>query len=457
MEHHAVSVGVTYLFAAVLAAMILTLALEEKLHCKKSLITGLFAAIALPLAGFFHILPFGPHVNVFGEELSIPVFIPGVDWEVIAIMVGSSVFVDVISRSGFFTWIAISLTKRSGGDPIKLLWFYGILTVLFSAFLNNVTAIIIIGSLTVVSLDKLGKRDMMLGFLLIEGLLTNIGGLMTLISSVPNIIVGNAAGISFMKFFIVASPLVVIGTVLTILLGSKIFKIKPLVDEDSKKEAAALVATFDERDGIVSKKFFVASIVAFILLIGCFASASILPVIKDLGLGYVAMTFALVMLLVYRSEVNRFYSAIDWDLIGFFIFLFVVINVMEHAKVLELIGGGIAALIEIGDIGGKISLLWSSAIASSVTDNIPLSAVLAKVLNGFEPPTPGSSPLWWCVVFGANLGGNITPIGSASTLVAVAIMHKHKIPISFFGFVKAALPFAALHLVLASGYLLMVL
>ncbi|MEE8149969.1 MAG: hypothetical protein V3T75_05900, partial [candidate division Zixibacteria bacterium] len=133
--------------------------------------------------------------------------------------------------------------------------------------------------------------------------------------------------------------------------------------------------------------------------------------------------------------------------------LFVVIAVMEHAQVLNLIGQGITFIIGTNETPfGTGMLLVVSAAFSSVTDNIPLAAMLAKILqaNG----TAGDSSLWWSVIFGANLGGNLTPIGSASTLVAVTIMHKYKLPLSFLGFIKKALPFAAIHIALAVGYVL---
>ncbi|MCH7572462.1 MAG: hypothetical protein IH891_06050, partial [Planctomycetes bacterium] len=194
---HEVSMGVTLLFGGLLVAMIACLALEEKIHAKKSIIVGSFAIVSLLLGAMLLPLPYGPYYTIGGHEINMPVYIPGVDWGVIAIIVGSSLFVDVTSKSGLFGWIAIKLTKLSGGDPVKLLWYYGLMTVVFSAVLNNVTAMIIVGSLTGVSLKKLGRENLLLGFLLTMGLLTNIGGLLTLISSVPNIIVGTAANISF--------------------------------------------------------------------------------------------------------------------------------------------------------------------------------------------------------------------------------------------------------------------
>ena len=101
---------------------------------------------------------------------------------------------------------------------------------------------------------------------------------------------------------------------------------------------------------------------------------------------------------------------------------------MEHALVLELIGEGLAPILALGDLAGPGSLLVAAAAASSVTDNIPLAAMLAKILGGMN--LPADSPYWWSVVFGANLGGNLTPIGSASTLVAVTIIHKNKLALS---------------------------
>jgi len=448
--HHEVSSTVTIVFAVILAAMILTLALEEKLHAKKSVIVGVYSVIALLAGAALGLLPFGPVVNVFGEMLQLPVYIPAVDWSVIAIIMGSAVFVDVTSKSGLFTWIAIKLTKASGGDTYKQLISYGVMTVVFSAVLNNVTAMIIVGSLTAVSLEKLDQKDKLLGFLLIEGLLTNIGGLLTLISSVPNIIVGTAAGISFVRFFIVASPYVVVATAVTIVMGAKLFGITGLSDDAAKKAAAEQVESFDENDGIESEGFFWFATAMFLLFIVTIATTSVLPVIKDLGMGFVALAFAAIMLIRFKSTADEIYAQIDWDLLAFFVTLFVVINVMEHAQVLALIGQGLEHVIAMGDTAGSAAMLVAAAVFSSVTDNIPLAAMLAKILSSLG--TAADSPLWWSVIFGANLGGNITPIGSASTLVAVTIIHKYKLPMSFAGFVKVALPYAIVQIIMATIY-----
>ena len=453
---HAVEAWITYLFTGLLGAMVVCLALEEKIHAKKSVIVGVTAVIALLLGAFTGILPFGPVDLPNGHKMNLPVFIPGIEWGVVTIILGSSLFVDVTSKSGLFTFIAIKLTKMSKGDPRRLLWFYGVMTVVFSAVLNNVTAMIIVGSLSAVSLGKLGQREKLLGFLLVEGLLTNIGGLLTLISSVPNIIVGTTAGIGFVTFFLKAAPYVFVATAATIVMGARVFGIESLKTGEERAVALGQVSSFDERDGIESMDFFWFGAAMLLLFICFIASASFegWPIGK-LGMGFVAMMFAVIMLCKFKSSVGKFYSGIDWDLLFFFIYLFIAIYAMEQAGVLELIGKGIEPIIGMGDIFGGGLLLVSSAVASSVTDNIPLAAVLANILNSMN--IANDSGMWWSVIFGANLGGNLTPIGSASTLVAVTIMHKHDLKISFMGFVKKALPFAILHIILATAYVLFVL
>ena len=452
-----VSLGLTLVFAAVLAGLVLCLALEEKLHARKSVIAGVFALVSLLLGAFAGLLPFGEVLLPNGHHISLPVFIPSIDWGVITIILGASIFVDVTSRSGLFTWIAIRLTKTSRGDPLILLIFYGLMTVVFSAVLNNVTAMIIIGSLSAVSLDRLGRSDKLLAFLLVEGLLTNVGGLLTLISSVPNIIVGTTAGIGFLTFVFKSAPYVLVTTAVTLWMGARLFKIERLSAAE-RESAAARMAVFDENDGIESTGFFWFGAAMLVLFICFIAGASFegWPIGK-LGMGFVAMAFAVIMLVRYKAEVDIFYSAIDWDLILFFAFLFVTIHVMEQALVLDLIGKGFAPIIALGDLLGGGLLLAVAAAASSVTDNIPLAAMLAKILSSPAFATPSDSMLWWSVIFGANLGGNLTPIGSASTLVAVTIMHKHRLEVSFARFVVLAAPYAAVHILLAIAYVLIFL
>lgn len=183
----------------------------------------------------------------------------------------------------------------------------------------------------------------------------------------------------------------------------------------------------------------------FILVI---ATTSVLPYVSGLGMGYVAVSFALIAMLRYKHGVDKNYAAVDWDLLAFFTFLFVIIDTMKYAGVLGLIGEGIAMLLSLPDALAGASLLWSSAIASSVTDNVPLAAVMGNILKGMADAPDFH---WWATIFGTNLGGNFTPIGSASTVVAVSIIHRAKLPLSVGAFVVKAAPFAIAQLLLATA------
>jgi len=291
----------------------------------------------------------------------------------------------------------------SKGDPYRLLILYSVLTVLFSAFLNNVTAMIIVGSLTVVSCQRLELK--VLPFLFVEGLLTNVGGLLTLISSIPNIIVGNTAGISFVRFFMVASPYVILATAVTVMMAKKRFEeIEKLTDEAAILKAQERVDEFDENEVVENRRFFIVAWIGMAMVILGFALQSQLPVLKDLGLEAVALGAAALFLLLFAPhKVEEALDTVEWSLVIFFASLFVIIGVMELAGVLEAIGDGLTVLIGLPGLAATTAVTWSAAIASSVTDNIPLAVVLAKILSLRE--VVSTSSLWWAVIFGANLGG----------------------------------------------------
>lgn len=416
----------------------------------KSIVTliGALVCLAMAYSPAFELLAHGP-----GGHGLTPFYISTIDWSTIGVIIGTSIFVEIASRSGIFTWSALKLTRASGGDPFRLLVLYSVLTVLFSAFLNNVTAMIIVGSLTVVSCQRLELN--VLPYLFIEGLLTNVGGLLTLISSIPNIIVGNTAGISFVRFFIIAAPYVCLATAVTVFHARRKFDtIRTLTDEDTIKKARERVEEFDENEVVTDRKFFYIAWMGMVAVILGFALQSQLPILKDMGLEAVALGAAALFLLLFAPhKVEEALNTVEWSLVIFFASLFVIIGVMELAGVLAAIGDALKMLLTLPSWAASTAVTWSAALASSVTDNIPLAVVLAKILSLMN--TDSNSVLWWSVIFGANLGGNITPIGSASTVVAMTVIKKQDVDLSFLGFVKMALPFAIVQLILATFYLLL--
>ena len=447
-----------YVFGLLLAVTLGMLALEK---INKAILVLLGAGLALIL-GFAHeeiskkLIESVSH----GEDSahSIPAYIVMIDWGTIGIIIGSTIFVTLISRSGLFTWISVKILKVSQGDPFRLLICFSGLTVVFSAFLNNVTAMIIVGSLTIVACKKLKLSAM--PFLLAEGIYTNIGGLLTLISSIPNIIVGTAAGIGYAEFLVVAGPYCLIAFVATLYLVRWLFKIQPLKDAEEKTDAKAMVDAFDEWETVKDRKFFYLSAIVLGAIILGFALHSSIPILNQMGLEVIAIIGATVMLVIYPTDVESVLNEVEWTLVLFFIGLFTLLGVMDHSGVLAMIGEWLTGPLGSGATTGPIAMLWSSAFFSGLTDNIPLAAVLAKVLNEFQANITDlpwfaeyGHMLWWSLIFGAGLGGNFTPIGSASTVVAIGILKKEGHTITFMQYVKIGAIVVLVQLVLATGYL----
>lgn len=432
----------TWTFAAILALTLLMLA-AEKIH--KTLVVLLSAGLCLFLADFWGYFP-------HAEGHHLPVYVRMIEWEVIGIVIGATVFVEIAARSGVFTFVSVKMLKASRGDPFRLLILFSVLTAVFSAFLDNITAMIIVGSLTVVACRKLALDPK--PFLITEAIMTNVGGLLTLISSIPNIIIGKTADISYLTFLMVAAPYTVFAITASMFVARRVFgkAVRPLSSPEAQAHNLALVTAFDEWETVEDRRFFYTSIVAVILVILAFAFKSQIPILKDFGIEIVALGAAVFMMLLHAKDVEHDLSNVEWSLVFFFVGLFTIIGVMEEAQVLGKIGellNGLTAK------AGNVGLMWFTALFSAVTDNIPLAAMLGKIFG----PTPEAAAAvprvqWWAVVFGANLGGNITPIGSASTVVAVTILKKNDLKVGFLGFVKIGVVFAAVQLVLASVYLL---
>jgi len=433
-----------FLFGGLLALTLGVLA-SEKLN--KVILLMLSAGLCLFLA----VAEGGLHATAHVEHWKIPQYIAMIDWGTIGIIIGSTVFVELISRSGLFTFTSVKIMKLSRGDPLLLLVAFSGLTTAFSAFLNNVTAMIIVGSLTVVACRKLERSPV--PYLLTEGIFTNIGGLLTLISSVPNIIVGTEAKIGYLTFFVVSAPYCLVAAAVTVVLAGRVFGVTRLTDEETRRAAREQVERFDEWETVKDRKFFYVSAGVLLALVLAFALHSQLPVLNHMGLEVIAFIGATAMLVIYPTDVEEVLDRVEWSLIFFFVGLFALLGVMEHAGVLTLIGTWLEGPLGSGGVTGPVALVWASALFSGLTDNIPLSAVLAKVLAGFGDSFSYMNLLWWALIFGAGLGGNLTPIGSASTVVAISIMKREGHSIGFVSYVKIAAPIVIVQVVLATGYL----
>jgi Na+/H+ antiporter NhaD/arsenite permease-like protein len=224
------------------------------------------------------------------------------------------------------------------------------------------------------------------------------------------------------------------------------------LSSEQREEKAKRVREFQEWDTVDDRTFFHVSVVCVLCFIAAFALHGVVPVIKSLPLEWVALGFATLMLIIYPAEVEDTLEKVEWSLIFFFIGLFTVIGVMKEVGVLGQIGLFLKDYLSAGAYRGPGYLMWASTVLSSVTANIPLAAMMSEIIGEMELAMDKDG-LWWGLVLGSNLGGNITPIGSASTMVGVTALRREGISFSFMQFVKKGLCFASLQLVIATAYL----
>lgn len=435
------TISENWVYGGILGVVLLLIATE---YMEKTIVVMIGSGLCLFLAAA------GGHLE--SGHGGLPAYVEMVEWNTVGIIVGASIFVELASRSGVFTYIAIKLLKLSRGKPLRLLLFYSILTLTFSAFLDNITAMIIVGSLTIIASRKLQLNP--IPFVVTEAIMTNLGGTLTLISSVPNIIIGTKAGISYLTFLYTMSPYVLVTLFLSLGVSWYLFPetFQQNIGEEEQSLKEDQVREFDEWDTVDNMQFFVISVFCVIGFILAFALHGVLPVVKELPLEWIALGFATLLLVIYPAEVEDTLEKVEWSLIFFFVGLFTIIGVMREVGVLHQIGMFLKSYLTAGKYQGPAFLMWASTFLSSITANIPLAAMMSEIIGNMEM-SMSKDALWWALVLGANLGGNITPIGSASTMVGVTALRGEGFELSFMDFVKVGICFAAVQLVIANLYL----
>lgn len=393
----------------------------------------------------------GGHLGgVHGGEL--PAYVHMVEWSAVGIIIGATIFVELASHSGVFSYISIILLKVSRGRPIWLLVFFAALTLLFSAFLDNVTAMIIVGSLTIIASDKLDLNP--IPFVVTEALMTNVGGTMTLISSIPNIIIGTRAGLSYLTILYMLTPYALVSMsaslAVTVWMFSSTFRQHQ--SDEELEEQSRRARQFDAWETVDDMGFFYVSIFCVLAFIAAFALHGVIPVIQKLPLEWIALGFGTIMLVIFPADVEDTLENIEWNLIFFFIGLFTIIGVMKEVGVLKQVGLAMKPYLASGPYSGPSFLMWFAAGASGLTNNIPLAAMLVEIVDGLQLDLAGD-PFWWALILGTNLGGNLTSIGSVSTMVGVTVLRQEGIPISFLEFAKMSLSFVVVQILLANLYL----
>ena len=399
--------------------------------------------IALLGAGITILLGLVSQDKTVAEALNPHYFINFVDFNVIFLLVSMMIIVNISTRSGVFTWIANELLRMTKGHPIKILVALGLFTAATSAFLDNVTTVILVLPITFAIARKLEIDPM--PYLLTEIFSSNIGGTATLIGDPPNIIIGSAAGFSFMDFINNLTLPVAEIMVLVLILLTVIFRKKLHADADKMAE----VANLDNSKTITDKNLMVRSMIVLGLVILGFITHDITHIQTCVA----AMLGASVLLLFEKpADILR---DVEWNTIFFFIGLFIIIGGVEASGGIRLMAEWILNVTQGSQEAASMLILWASGIISGVIDNIPYTATMAPMLSVIEKSMGAdyTYPLWWCLSLGACLGGNLTIIGAAANVIVSENAAAEGHPITFMRFLKYGIAVVTISLIVCTLYI----
>lgn len=370
-------------------------------------------------------------------------FVNHIDFNVIFLLVSMMIIVHIAARSGIFKWLANEILKLTKGKPKLVLAALAIFTAVASAFLDNVTTVILVMPITFAACKKLDINPVI--FLLTEILCSNIGGTSTLIGDPPNIIIGSAAGFSFMDFINELTLIVAIIMVVTI--GIMVFLFRKQLK--STQEKMDEVAKIDNSRSIRSVPLAVRSVIVLALVILGFVTHDLTHVPTYL----VAMIGASVLLAFEKPA--KVLVNVEWNTIFFFIGLFIIIGGLEASGGIDIMAKWLLDVAKGSQETMAFIILWASGILSGIIDNIPYTATMAPMLasiQNIEGPQY-THPLWWCLSLGACLGGNMTIIGAAANVIVCETAHKHGYKISFLEYLKYGVTITFISLALSSIYI----
>ena len=370
-----------------------------------------------------------------------------VDFEVIFLLIGMMIIVNIASRSGVFKCLAINLLKLTKGHPKTVLFALAAFTAIASAFLDNVTTVVLMMPITFV-IAKEFETDPV-PFLITEVLASNIGGTATLIGDPPNIIIGTRAGLSFMNFVQELTPIVFLIFMLSIGVLIFLFR-KGLKTTPEKMEH---VANLDNSKTITNKNLMIRSVITLGLVILGFVTHDITHISA-----YVFAVSGASFLLLFEKP-KEIYRDVEWLTIFFFIGLFIIIGGFEANGGIKFLADQLIVLTHGSLELATMVILWASGILSGIIDNIPYTATMAPLISELINPanpnamTGATHALWWALSLGACLGGNLTIIGAAANVLVSETSASRGHKISFLRFMKYGALITFISLVLSSFYL----
>jgi len=377
-------------------------------------------------------------VRIIDQELAFE----AVDFNVIFLLAGMMILAGILRRTGFFQWLAIRSIKVAGGDPFRLMIVLSLITAGLSAVLDNVTTVVLIAPVTLSISAILGISP--IPFLVSEILASNIGGTATLIGDPPNILIGSASGLDFAAFLANMGPISVLILVVFIATLRPMFGRQLGLDADVREAAMAL----DESEVIADPKLLRRSIAVI--------AATLVGFLFHGPLGYEPATVALIgatlLMLVARIDPEAVFREVEWPTLFFFIGLFILVEGVVHVGIIDTIADGLFDLTAGDQTVTTVGLLWLSAIASAIIDNIPYTATMIPVVQSLGSAGLEIEPLWWALALGACLGGNATIIGASANVVVANLAGRAGHAITFRSFLPYGTLVVVESMVISTGY-----
>jgi len=379
----------------------------------------------------------------------------GIDFNTIALLTGMMIIVAVTRVSGVFEFVAIWSAKRVKADPLGILIVLSVVTAVFSAFLDNLTTVLLIVPIAFLIVEKLNVSPY--PFLFSQILASNIGGTATLIGDPPNILIGSATGLTFTQFLFQLGPVALFVLIVMIPIFRWLWG-KEMVATPERRES---IMRFREADCITDRKLLVKSLTVLV----CVILGFIIGEHYHIRPGTTAMFGAAVLLLVTmigeddKAQAARLHEAlieVEWSALLFFMGLFVIVAGVEHAGLLNILGDALMDFTGGDPARTAYATLWLAAIVSAAVDNIPFVATMIPLVESMQAEIGGAAalePVWWALALGACLGGNGSLIGAAANVMVSGLGERAGYPISFAAFLKIGLPLMILSIVIANIYM----
>ena len=391
---------------------------------------------------------------ILGGGLTQEAAIRGIDFNTIGLLTGMMMIIAITKESGVFQYLAIWSAKKVRGDPWGVLVMLVLVTAVLSALLDNVTTVLLIAPVTLLITEEL--KVSAYPYLFAEIFASNIGGTATLIGDPPNIMIGSAVGLSFNDFLINLGPVVALILPVTLIPIYVIWG-RGLKTTDENRQR---VMDIPEAEAITDKRLLWQSLLVLALVVTGFVLAHEI----DKQPATIAMSGAALLLLLHNlphhiteqsHKVHKTCGEVEWITIFFFIGLFIVVYGLESTGVLEVLAHEVLDLTGGDPAVTAISIIWVSAIASAIVDNIPFVATMIPLIENMAPTLGGADqliPLWWSLALGSCLGGNGSLIGASANLIVAGFAERAGQPIRFMPFMLMAFPLMLLSIVIASGY-----